>query len=347
VSIVSSSYGFDLNSLEVLGDLLRQSAYNGEDISCMLPGDIREVLMTSLEFSSQAPTLSEGFAIVAAHWHSAGDFSEASQRRFGQVLSNAVARAQVLGVQHWDDTFNDVVCSKFVRSFTTDNEAPSVGTMHLRRSALRAGFVALRRVGLFKGDPTLDLVLPPRSSLTARAASDDEISLLRMHAVATRASRQPATLALAETSATTSEIPQVRACNLDDPLDPTTVELPGGKGLRKRTARLTPWGAKVLKSTVKSRIDAGVPDDQPLVYFGDKPDEDSPQASVCKALSSIMRRAGLYAEPDLTVRSIGFWAGRQAFEAADTDPVVAAARAMGIKSLDRAASRIDYTWDAR
>lgn len=343
----TSSHGavFDLASLDSLGELLRQSAYHGEDITCLLPHEVREVLVTVLELSGAAPTLSEGFAIVTAHWHSTGDLSVASQARLSEVLAHAAARAERLGVVRWDGGFDEIVCEKFLRSVTSAHGTPSPSTMHLRRSSLRAAFTTLRRLGLFSGDPTIDLVLPPRSQLAARAAGDDEIVLLRMNAVASRESRQPATMALAETTATTSEIPRVTGCDLDDPLLPTSVRLPGSKGVRPRSGVFSPWGAKVMATLMRDRRAAGIADTEPLVYFGDKADEASGQASTCSALHSVMRRAGLHKEADFSPRSIGFWAGRQAFDAADTAKVEAAAKAMGIKSLDKAARRVDYSWD--
>src|SRR5882672_445465 len=51
-------------------------------------------------------------------------------------------------------------------------QRPSVATMHLRRSALRLYFRTLRQIGLYDGDPTIDLVLPPRSCLAVRPLTD-------------------------------------------------------------------------------------------------------------------------------------------------------------------------------
>lgn len=104
--------------------------------------------------------------------------------------------------------------------------------MHLCRLALRACFHTLRRMAHFRGDPTLDIVLPPRSQLAARMATDNEMVLLRMNAVASRKSRQPMTLVLTEAMATSSECPRVRIEDLDNLDNPTAVALPGGKGVR-------------------------------------------------------------------------------------------------------------------
>jgi hypothetical protein len=70
---------------------------------------------------------------------------------------------------------------------------PSVATMHLRRSALRLYFRTLRQLGLYEGDPTIDLALPPRSCLAVRPLTDDEIVVCRSFSLQTlTATRQPA-----------------------------------------------------------------------------------------------------------------------------------------------------------
>ena len=68
--------------------------------------------------------------------------------------------------------------------------------------------------------------------------------------------------------------------------------------------------------------------------------------TVCRALDAIFRRAGLAKERDLNSSAVAFWAGRQAFEAATEYRLEAAASATGIRSLDKAASRIDHSWES-
>ncbi len=338
---------FTVQNLAELGKVASHRAYHGEDLTDLLPPRLREVLVVAVELGTRLVTLDEGFVLVVANWHASGDFSRQTQDRLGEIVAHAVARARYLGVTHFDDTFDEQVCAKFIRSPVSSTlTTPSASTMHLRRSALRACFHTLRRMDHFSGDPTLDIVLPPRSQLVARMATDDEMVLLRMNAVASRESRQPMTLVLAEAMATSSECPRVRIEDLDDLENPTAVALPGGKGVRPRTNPLTPWGIRMTRAWVKARLDAGAAPSDPLVYFGDKPEGASSQVSVCRALDSIFRRAGLGKERDLKPRSIGFWAGRQAFEAATEYRLEAAANAMGIKSLDKAARRIDHSWES-
>ena len=66
----------------------------------------------------------------------------------------------------------------FVRAPTPAGE-PALATMHMRRSVLRLLFRTARQLGLADSDPTLDLVLPPRSSMTARPLTDEEVALCR------------------------------------------------------------------------------------------------------------------------------------------------------------------------
>lgn len=337
---------FTTEQLHDLGEYARRLAYDGEDISPLLPASQREVLVVAVHPRRSPLTLAEGYALVVAEWHAVGDLSAHSQERLAEILAHATYRAERLGVTHWDEAFDEVVCSKFIHSVTSRSlQQPAPSTMHLRRSALRAGFLTLRRLGHFDGDPTLDIGLPARSQLAARLATDDEMVLLRMNAAASRESRQPTVLALAEATATTSESPRIVIGAFDDPQEPTTVALPGGKGVRPRTNPLSPWGSRVIRAWIKSRLADCATAADPLVYYGAKPDGASPQASVCSALHSVFRRAGLSREPDLAPRSIAFWAGRQAFEAADDRKLEVAAIAMGIRSLDKAAARIDYSWE--
>ena len=56
---------------------------------------------------------------------------------------------------------------------------PALATQHLRRSSLRLLFRYARELGLADHDPTIDLVLPPRSNLACRPLTDDEVAVCR------------------------------------------------------------------------------------------------------------------------------------------------------------------------
>ncbi len=340
----SDQDSFEAADLHDLGLFLLDCVDLDEDYTCLLPTGRRVVLVTALELSNRPLTLPEGFAMVTARWHSLGELAASTQQRLGGVLANAVARAERLGITTWDD-FDHPIAGKFVHSPTTEGSTPSISTQHLRRSAIRIAFSTLRELDLASGDPTLDLALPPRSQLAARATSDDEIILLRMHATTDRDSRQPTVLALTEATSTTGETPRISVLDLDDPKAPRQVRLPGALHVKPRIGQLSDWGSRVIAYEVRRRRSVGIADAAPLTYSGSLPDSTSPQAATCVSIQKIMRRAGLDREPDLHPRSIIYWSGRNAFDLAPTDKVEAAARAMGISSLDTAARRIDYSWD--
>ncbi len=122
--------------------------------------------------------------------------------------------------------------------------------MHLRRSALRLYFRTARQLGLCSGDPTLDLVLPARSSLHMRPLTDDEVALCRSFSVSSLTeTRRPAAWALAEATARTSEIPHIRIRDLD--VAEGRVWLWGSTKAEPRWGRLTEWGCKQLARQVE------------------------------------------------------------------------------------------------
>jgi integrase/recombinase XerC len=235
------------------------------------------------------------------------------------------------------------VNSEAVRAFLTaplsdiGNE-PSVATSHLRRSAVRLLFSVLRQAGLADHDPTVDVALPPRSSQASRPLTDDEMAVCRSFSLKTLTeTRQPAAWALAEASARTSEIPDVRVCDVD--LEKRRVWLPGGTKVDARFGSLTSWGAKQLARRLDGLAEQS--SDTPVVYRGSSSAE-SAQASSCIAITQTLRRAGFAGERDVRPISVAAWAGRRAFE--ESTRIEDAARALGVRSLDRAARLIGWDW---
>ncbi len=133
---------FTVQNLAELGKVASHRAYHGEDLTdLLLPPRLRDVLFVAVELGTRLVTLDEGFALVEANWHASGDFSRKTQDRLGEIVAHAVARAPHLGVTHFDATFDEQVCAKFIRSPVSSTlTTPSASTMHLRRSALRACF---------------------------------------------------------------------------------------------------------------------------------------------------------------------------------------------------------------
>jgi site-specific recombinase XerC len=219
---------------------------------------------------------------------------------------------------------------------------PSVATAHLRRSGVRLLFRVLRTVGIVEGDPTLDLVLPPRSSLATRPLTEDEIVVCRSFALRTLTeTRQPAAWALAEATARTSEIACIRMRDLD--LGAHRVWIHSGAKTEPRFGCLSPWGVQQLERRLRALGQSGAEPEEPLVY-GAGGSAASAQASTARAIQETLTRAGLGHEPDVRAASVAAWAGRRILQ--DTGRIEAVARGLGVHSLDGAARIIGWDWAA-
>ena len=224
-------------------------------------------------------------------------------------------------------------------STPSGREQPSVATMHLRRSAIRLYFRTLRQTGVEVGDPTQDLVLPPRSCLAVRPLTDDEIVVCRSFSLQTlTATLQPAAWALAEATARTSEIPHLRVSDLD--LGDARVWIHGSSKAEARWGSLSEWGAAQLARRVE-HLRKGHEGDPHLAYTGGG-SEESRQASSCIAIAETLQRAGIGSEPDVRPGSVVAWAGCRIFS--ETGRIEEGARRLGMRSLDRAARFIGWDW---
>jgi integrase len=266
--------------------------------------------------------------------------SEQSERRLLEVMLRFLRYAdQGCGVESLRD-----VTAEHVRGFVLASSvgapatgSPSVATSHLRRSAVRLLFRVLRQAAMVDHDPTIDLVLPPRSSLPVRPLTDDEIALGRSFALKTLGeTRQPAAWALAEATARTSELAAIRLGDVD--LDAARIWLAGSTKTDPRWGQLTDWGVETLARRVAT---LGTAPAAALIYEGSGSAE-SRQASGCAAISETLRRAGLAGEADVRPTSITAWAGQRIF--AQTGQIEAVARGLGMRSLDRAARLIGWDW---
>ena len=232
------------------------------------------------------------------------------------------------------------IARAFITAPSSGGEAkpPSISTMHFRRSAVRLLFREARRVGLSDGDPTLDLALPPRSSLRLRPLTDDEVAICRSSALRSLSeTRLPSAFALAEATARTSELPKIRAQDLR--LDEGRIWIHGGSKAIERWGTLSSWGAEQLARRLR-RLEKR-PASTPIVYEG-KGSPQSAQASACVAITSVLRAAGLGSESDVRPASIAAWAGATAFRKGAQIHEVA--RMLGVRSLDQAARLIGWDW---
>lgn len=225
----------------------------------------------------------------------------------------------------------------FVLAPSSEGE-PSVATMHLRRSVLRLLFRTAREIGLADHDPTIDLVLPPRSSLQARPLTDEEIALCRAASRASlSATRLPAAWALAEASARSSELGHVRVRDVD--ISGRRVWLHGASKAEPRWAPMTEWGRTQLERRLAVQ---GDDHDRPVIYAGTRGSGYHRQAASCAAIGNVLRRAGLAIEADVRPLSVASWAGRGVL--AESGRIDEVARRLGVRSLDRAAALIGWNW---
>jgi integrase/recombinase XerC len=230
------------------------------------------------------------------------------------------------------------IAHSFVAAHTSAGQPPSTSTMHWRRTALRLLFRAARRHSLVDGDPTLDLVLPPRSSLGTRPLTDDEITLCRSVAQwSLVGSRRAAVWALAEATCRSSELPGVAGDDID--VDSGRVWIRGGKATLAREGQLTEWGLVQVRARIE---ELGAPS-LPLVYSGRSP-ASAGQVAGASAIVDVLTRAGLHHEPDVRPGSVAAWAGRRVLD--ESGRIDCAARALGIRSLDRAARIVSWDWQA-
>jgi integrase len=229
------------------------------------------------------------------------------------------------------------VVSDFIRVPTAKGQ-PAVATMHLRRGTLRLIYRTARSLGIAASDPTLDLELPPRSSLQTRALTGDEVDLCRMASLHTFTStRLSAAWALAEVSARTAELGHIRVADVD--LESLRVWLHGSTRVESRLVPLSEWGSGQIERRMRDVGD--VDDAKPILYEGAGGDYHR-QAAACVTIKDVLRRAGLAHEPDVRPLSVTGWVGRQVL--AETGRIDEVARRLGFRSLDGAARLIDWNW---
>lgn len=276
---------------------------------------------------------------VVEVWLDDFDLSEQSIRRVVEVSEHFGAFIDAISGVRTAEGIQAEDCERFVKAqiaSESGSRPPAVATMHLRRATLRLLFRTARDLGLYEGDPTLDLVLPPRTSLRVRALSDEEVALCRSFSLRSLTeTRLPAAWALTEATARTSEIPHIRVSDVD--IERGRVWLHGSSKAEPRWGQLTTWGL----SQVIRRIES-LANKQRLVVYAGRGNAEAKQAASCIAIAETLVRAGLGREPDVRPGSAVAWAGVRIFE--QTGRIEEVARRLGIRSLDRAARFIDFDW---
>ena len=238
-------------------------------------------------------------------------------------------------------------CTDFVHSRTRDGREPQLTTKHARRVALHSLYRALRDLGITDRDPAIDVSLPPRTTRSARPLTDDEIVLCRTSARLGRAGaaslQRAVAWALAETTAITSEISTIRIRDVNDPIAPRWVRLPGTKRADARDGELSDWGTVMLTRQIAYLRGIGADEDTLLTYKGaGRPGQHVAQAAVCNAIAATLETSGLADEADVRPASVRNWAGRRLYD--NGMPLEEVARRMGHRSLDACAEDVALEW---
>lgn len=256
---------------------------------------------------------------------SAARLAELAERYASRLESLGVVSLTAATPQH---------AAGFVLAPTRKGATPSVHTMHLRRTTLRAIGRTLHRLGSPFPDPTTLLELPSRWFRAVRPLTDAEIHQVRSALVFGRQTPRHAAvvLAFAETGAATSELTILRWSDVGS----TTLVLPGGRRLLPRTATFTEWGAAIVNqqrclnrpnlSALAVSRSSGPPGSQPA------------QAAMTNQLRRLLAAARLNAPDGVGPRSIRLWAARRAYDT--TGRIESAAHVLGMRSLDACAAAI-------
>lgn len=274
---------------------------------------------------------------VTADWTSSG-YQESTVLRMDQEISRFLTRLSAQGISSFAEvSMGD--CREFVWSPTSRSRIPAIHTMHVRRSAIRALFSTAVRLGLCEEDPTLGLDVPPKTGRACRPLDADEMMLVQLTALARVKNplRTASVVALAEATATTGELPQIRWRDVD--LQAGVVVLPGASPVAARTGQLSDWGIRQLE---RFRQATGGGGDEPVVHRGrSAPDSHVGQASMSRMLGRLLADAGL---TDIDVKPTSIRLYRPASLVAEGGRIEDAARMLGIGSLDAVAEAIGYQW---
>lgn len=284
-------------------------------------------------------------AAVRTAWSEECTFTEQTLTRTAETIERFARRLHAEGVRSFV-AVTPAQAEGFIRASGRGAGPPCVATMHARRTAVRVLYRTLRQLDYPVGDPTLDVLLPPRGELAARPLTDDEVTLCRASAQLTRggwSAMRATAWALGEATAISSEITQVRITDLDNAADPRRVSLPGTRRHDPRVGELSGWGRRVVAARTAMLLAQGAGPATLVAYGGGAPAGGAKaQASVCNAIRDVLAAAGLGQERDLRPASLRHWAGRIAYDRGE--PIEAVARMLGHRSLDAAAEDIALTW---
>jgi site-specific recombinase XerD len=282
---------------------------------------------------------------------SQGQMSPQTSRSFGQLLERYQRYAQARGILLVDDVTRDfaedfIFAQGRTRHGRIGDSANA--TLHQRRAVLRSFYRILRELGLTESDPTRDIRLPERTRTLIRPLDEDEAIALR-HAAeyVRRPSRHAAAAALALSGGHTGEIGHTRVRDLDQ--EAAAVWMHGSTRTDPRWRPLDPWALRVLQARAafvsrQQRTPDAARNARLAVSSAPAPAEQL-QARACVALSDLIRRIGLGADPRVKPASLTAYAAVRIFD--DTGKIENVARGLGLRSLDGAADLVGYDWTCR
>jgi integrase len=271
--------------------------------------------------------------LVVSHLAELDAMAPISLIRVADLIRGFANYLTASGVE-WADDISEASASAFVRSLTRSRTEPSLATMHLRRTALRIFFRQAKALGIVSVDPTMGIILPPRSYGGLRPLTDEEIDRCRSFAERMEGeTRYAIAWALAEATARVAELGAVRTRDFD--LKRGRVWIGGSSTTEARWSELTDWGVNQLRRVLLSK--SKPPPERSLLMAGK-----ASRASVHEFVAATLRQAGLAKAPAVRANSVPAWRGAK--ELAGGASIDEVAVLLGMRSLDRAATFIGFHW---
>ncbi|MFK0257440.1 hypothetical protein [Streptomyces sp. NPDC090445] len=293
-------------------------------------------------------SLHDGLARVRDAWQhlvSLGEMSEQTFHRFSQLLQRFERFTTARGVLDFD-AIGEAMAASFIDAHGRTRHghiAPAASaTRYLRRSVLRMCFTTARELQLVDADPTWGIALPPRVKGSTRPLNDDEVIALRRAAdYVERPTRHAAAAALALAGGFSGEIGHIRTSDLD--LTGHRVWMHGSTKTTPRWCPLDTWSLRVLGTRAEYIQNAPATAVRtPLAVSARAGSDEQVQARVCVALRDLLKRIGLAADRSVRPASVTAYAGWETFTR--TGRIEAAARHLGMGSLDSTAALIGHHW---
>jgi hypothetical protein len=272
-----------------------------------------------------------------AHLVETGDFAASSVEKAGaQMVRLTTYLERRFGVVDIRDADRERVLA-WVNAPVFDDEWRAAGgrTRDNRSWAADLFFRQLRSLGLYAGDPLLDVARAPRDGIGYRPLFDAEAEACRRHSRSDLGDTLgPVRVALAEALATTSEISQIWIADYEP--DRKRIWLPG-HGTRSRItgrwSELSPWA----REAIERRIEAlgADPVNRPLAYEGNG-NLARAESATCMGLRQVLRRAGFtkHTAPQVRPMSIRAGGARRLYD--DTTDIELVARRLGVSRIDTA-----------